>query len=449
MSSIRRVLLQWQIGALLATGLLTCLITYFVAWNAFDHLRNDGLAQIAYSIVRHGVVASDGSESDDEVADDGEFVSQIWDSNNELQYSSLDDGGPPAQKAGHNVITWNGEEWRTFTLKDSGLTIQVSNPVAHRLTVFRRIALSLLLPLGLMVAVVGGLIWLAVGRALRPLMRVRAGIIDQNVGNLRALDTGHLPEEVAPLGEALNDLLRKLEHAFAMERTFIADAAHELRTPLTAVRLQSQLVQSALDAESRGKALVQLLAGVDRASHLVEQLLQLARFEPEAQPFKFVDIRLDRLAKQVVGDFSAQADRKRLDLGIGVCQPVLVRGDMESLRVMLSNLVDNALRYTPEGGRVDVDVAHVGEQAILSVSDTGPGIPETHRERVFDRFYRLAESDIPGSGLGLSIVKQVALRHGGDILLDSVLDGQTARGLRVRFIMPALVLPDNSASRTG
>lgn len=443
MTSIRKVLLTWQISALLITGILASLITYAVAWHAFNHLRNENLTQIAYSIVRHGVVADDGSEDDS--TDAGEFVSQIWDSNNELQYSSLDNGGPPAQKPGHHLITWNGEEWRTYTLQNGGLTIQVSNLVAHRQVLFREIAPWLLLPLTLMVAVLGGIIWLAVGRALRPLMQVRAGIIEQNVNTLRALETRGLPQEILPLGTALNDLLSKLDHAFAMERAFIANAAHELRSPLTAVRLQAQLAKGATDSGPREQALRQLMAGVDRASHLVEQLLQMARLEPDARPLEFAEVRLDQLAKQIVGDFSAQADDKAIDLGVGVCKPVLVSGHQESLRALISNLVDNALRYTPAGGRIDVDVDCVHGQAVLCVSDTGPGIPEALRERIFDRFFRIADAEIQGSGLGLSIVKQVALLHGGEVSAGDAAQADPddrRTGLRIRFAMPALTSPE-------
>jgi len=439
MTSIRKVLLTWQISALLITGILASLITYAVAWHAFNHLRNENLTQIAYSIVRHGLVADDGSEDDS--TDEGEFVSQIWDSNDELQYSSLDNGGPPAQKPGHHLITWNGEEWRTYTLQNGGLTIQVSNLVARRQVLFREIAPWLLLPLTLMVAILGGIIWLAVGRALRPLMQVRAGIIEQNVSTLRALETSGLPQEILPLGTALNDLLSKLDHAFAMERAFIANAAHELRSPLTAVRLQAQLARSATDTAPREQALRQLTAGVDRASHLVEQLLQMARLEPDARPLDFAEIRLDQLAKQIVGEFSAQAESKDIDLGVGVCSPVSVRGHRESLRALISNLVDNALRYTPAGGRVDVDVDCVGGQAVLCVSDTGPGIPEALRDRIFDRFFRIADADIQGSGLGLSIVKQVAQLHGGEVRAEDSSQAavdDTRTGLRIRFSMPAL-----------
>lgn len=189
--------------------------------------------------------------------------------------------------------------------------------------------------------------------------------------------------------------------------------------------MQAQLAQHAESSGQHSAALAQLIAGVDRAGHLVEQLLQMARLEPDAAQFPFAVLRLDRLAKDVVGEFAALADAKGVDLGMAGSRAVEVRGNAESLRVLLSNLVDNAVRYTPAGGRVDVavdvGVGAMAAQAVVSVSDTGPGIPAEARTRVFDRFYRGAKQSVPGSGLGLSIVKQVARsrrrrdrRRGGD-----------------------------------
>ncbi len=432
LKSIRRDLLKWQIGALLLTGLLASIITYALVWNAFNHMRDDGLAQIAYSIVRHGIVSDNGKA--DDTPDKGQFISQIWDGKNELQYSSLDNDGPPRQTPGYHTLTWHGEKWHIYTLVDSGLTIQVGNSAAIHYSFFRSIAPWLLLPLILMIALLSGIIWLAVGYALRPLQQVRAEILQQNIPKLHALAIEDLPEEVLPLGEALNDLLQRLDHAFALEREFIADAAHELRTPLTALKLQAQLANQASESKKRAGALAHLLAGVDRASHLVEQLLQMARLEPDAGQFTFAPVRLDQLAKQVIVDFSAQAEAKKIDLGIGKCLAVEVSGHAESLRVLLSNLIDNALRYTPMWGWVDVEIDKIGDQAVLMVSDTGPGIPEAYRARVFDRFFRISDASIPGSGLGLSIVKQVAQLHAGEVVLDERPNG----GLSVRFIMPLL-----------
>jgi signal transduction histidine kinase len=428
-SSIRGRLLLWQISALMLTGLLVSGITYLLAWDAFNQLRDYGLEQIAYSVVRHGVQYDD----DEDVRNDrGQFVSQIWTQDKKLFYSSIDDNGPPLQPPGLHVILWKGNEWRIFSLQEGGLTIQVATTAASRARRFASIAPWLLIPLVVLVLVLGLLIRAAVGRALAPLEQVRAEIGQRGVMSLHALDAKGLPDEVAPLVDALNTLLVNLDHALIAQRRFIADAAHELRSPLTAVKLQAQIASRTSSASEREAALAQLSGGVDRASHLIEQLLDMARLEPSAQQITFAPIALDALLKQVVADFSTQADARDIDLGVNSCAAVTIHGEINSLRMLLGNLVDNALRYSPPGGRVDVDLAMDTADAVLSVSDSGPGIPAAERERVFERFHRLAGSETPGSGLGLAIVRQVANLHGGRVELDSA----PAGGLLVRVRLP-------------
>jgi signal transduction histidine kinase len=430
-NSIRGRLLLWQISALMLTGLLVSGITYILAWDAFNQLRDYGLEQIAYSVVRHGVQYDD----DEDVRNDrGQFVSQIWTADKKLFYSSIEDNGPPLQTPGLHVIGWKGNEWRIYSLQEGGLTIQVATTAASRARRFASIAPWLLIPLVVLVLVLGLLIRAAVGRALAPLEQVRAEIGQRGVMSLHALDAKGLPDEVAPLVGALNELLVNLDHALIAQRRFIADAAHELRSPLTAVKLQAQIASRSNSASEREAALAQLSGGVDRASHLIEQLLDMARLEPSAQQITFAPIALDALLKQVVANFSTQAEARDIDLGVNSCAAVAIIGEINSLRMLLSNLVDNALRYSPTGGRVDVDLAvdEAASTAVLSVSDSGPGIPAAERERVFERFYRLAGSETPGSGLGLAIVRQVANLHGGHVELDTA----PAGGLLVRVRLP-------------
>lgn len=427
MNSIRRRLLFWQISALVVTGLLVSLITYALAWNAFNRLRDDNLEQIAYSILRHGT-ESEPSADDGDDEDKGQFVSQIWDDRNVQIFSSLENGGPPPQPDGNHVVEWNGEEWHVFTLRSGGLTIQVGNPTEHRNTLFARIAPWLLLPLTVLVAVLGALIWAAVGRALSPLNRVREEISQRDIASLHVLDTLRLPDEILPLVEALNALLTRLDAAISAQRRFVADAAHELRTPLTAIRLQAQLA----DPGAGGEWWRELQQGIDRATRLVDQLLSLAREEATLQTHDFAPVRLDELAKQTVAEMSTLAEARGIDLGVTDCQPVRVAGQAGSLRVMLGNLIDNALRYIPAGGRVDVAVTVAAGRALLTVSDNGPGIPEAERERVFQRFHRLSGGDIPGSGLGLAIVRQVVDAHQGEIDLAEHPGG----GLEARIRLP-------------
>jgi two-component system OmpR family sensor kinase len=434
MNSIRRHLLFWQIGALIITGILASLITYSLAWDGFNRLRDYGLEQIAYSIVRHGVATDDENADNGEIdpADRGQFVSQIWNADGSLEFSSLENIGPPPQRPGMHRLTWQGEEWHLYTLNDGGLTIQVGNPITHRVRIFSDIAPWLLLPLSLLIVSLGSLIWVSVSRGLAPLEQVRAEIGRRDAGSLEPLDVSRLPVELAPVIGTLNDLLARLAAALAAQGRFVADAAHELRTPLTAVRLQAQLAAQADDDAGRQSSIASLLAGVDRAGHLIEQLLQLARLDPLAWNGQIEPVAVDEMARQVVAALSAQADARRIDLGIGECRPATLPGHGPSLHAMLANLVDNALRYIPEGGRVDVEVKDDGHDILLSVDDDGPGIPGTERDRVFDRFSRGAGVALPGSGLGLAIAKRAVEMHGGTILLDE----SPAGGLRVRVTLP-------------
>lgn len=429
MNSIRGRLLLWQIGALLLTGLIASVVTYLLAWDGFNRVRDFGLEQIAYSVVRHGVEY----EGDEEVREDrGQFISQIWGSDGRLLNSSIDNVGPPMQEPGLHEVEWDHARWRVYALKEGGLTIQVASNMANRARKFAQIFPWLLIPLGVLVLVLGLVIRAAVARALAPLEQVRGEIARLGAPQLQALDGKGLPDEVAPLVDALNDLLRRLDAAMSAQRRFIADAAHELRSPLTAIRLQSQLAGSAGDAGARAAALAQLAAGIDRAAHLVEQLLDMARLEPEARRVQFEAVALDALIKTCVADFSAQAEARSIDLGVGTCEPLSVSGEAASLRVLLRNLIDNALRYCPPGARVDVELQREADTALLSVSDNGPGIPAEARERVFERFQRLAGAEVTGSGLGLAIARQVATLHGGTIRLADAPGG----GLRVELRLP-------------
>lgn len=429
MSTIRGRLLLWQISALMLTGLLVSVITYLLAWDAFNKIRDYGLEQIAYSVVRHGVQYDD----DEAVRNDrGQFVSQIWTADNSLFYSSIDEAAPPRQAPGLHVLQWQGTEWRIFTLQEGGLTIQVATTSASRARKFASIAPWLLIPLVVLVVVLGLLIRAAVGRALAPLEQLRAEVSQRGVLSLHALDIRGMPDEVAPLVATLNDLLVRLDQALVAQRRFIADAAHELRSPLTAVKLQAQIANRAENDEERDVALANLAGGVDRAAHLIEQLLHMARLEPSARQMTYAPVALDALIKRVVADFSTQADARQIDLGVGRCEPLTLTGQEDSLRMLLGNLVDNALRYTPAGGRVDVELAGENGNAVISVNDSGPGIPETEFDRVFERFYRVAGTQASGSGLGLAIVRQVALLHGGGVRLKN----RPAGGLAVSVILP-------------
>lgn len=427
MFSIRGRLILWQVSALVLTGLLASLATYWLAWDGFRQMREHELEQIAYSIVRHGVETEEGEPED---ADQGQFLSQIWDADGEILFYSGEDIMPMQAAQGLSLTRWNDQRWRVFVLKYQGLTIQVAHTIGTRIFLLAR---PVLVPIGILVLCLALVIWLAVGRALAPFERIRRELDQREAQALTPISSQDMPLEIQPMLSALNKLLQRLDTAMEAQRRFIADAAHELRTPLTAIRLQTQLARRGASPEDREQALGRLEEGIERATHLVQQLLLLARMEPGASLPKEEEVRLDQLARRLVAEYSGQAESRGVDLGLAEAQETRVAGDPEALRVLLGNLVDNAVRYTPAGGRVDVVIRATDGGAEIRVEDSGPGIPPEDRERVFDRFHRLAGADIPGSGLGLAIVRGIAERHQARIdLEDSPLGG-----LRARVSFPA------------
>jgi two-component system OmpR family sensor kinase len=337
-------------------------------------------------------------------------------------------------RAGYSSLQTAAGPWRAYALRESGLTLQVAQPVPMRERLARQAAIRTLAPFLLALPLLAGLLWLAVTRALKPLDAVTNAVRARTATSLPPLAEGSAPQEVRPLIAALNDLLARLAAALEAQRNFVADAAHELRTPLTALRLQAQLAERATDAQERASAFATLKQGLERAAHLVQQLLTLAREDPSAGERSLSEVELGAIAADVVSRYAALAENRGIDLGLARRDPDLIlRGEPEGLDTLLSNLVDNALRYTSRGGRVDVSAFRSGGDIALEVTDNGPGIAPEERERVFDRFYRRANSDEPGSGLGLAIVRSIAQRHRAHVQLDS---GPGGIGLAARVHFP-------------
>jgi two-component system OmpR family sensor kinase len=277
-------------------------------------------------------------------------------------------------------------------------------------------------------------VWWVVSRSLAPVARVRRQVATRQADDLSPLNEADLPEEVRPLVHELNLLFVRLRQAFEAQKHFVADAAHELRSPLAALKLQVQGLQRAADDATRELAVARLAAGIDRATRLVEQMLALARHEASAaagaQPEA---VSLPEVARLAISDTVAAAQSRDIDIGIARADPATVQGQPEALRMLLRNLIDNAVKYTPAGGRVDVGVAAGAGGIEMSVDDSGPGLPDSERERVLDRFYRAGDGHVPGSGLGLSIVKSIADLHGAAVTLERSPLG----GLRVLVRFPA------------
>ena len=432
MTSIRRTLLLALLAAVAAVTLATAFAVYRMARREIDEVFDYHLRQIALTL-RDRVPAGGASGGDREAF---EFAIQIWSADGVRLYASrLDSGLPEIAELGFATVPTRGGPWRVYSAELSGLVVQVAQPMSIRDRAEVAAASRTLAPVLLVLPLLAFLAWRIVGRTLAPLERLAGAVAARSPGALEPIPEAGAPEEALPLVRSLNQLLGRLSAALAAQRAFVADAAHELRTPLAALALQAQLVERAADPAERAGALADLQSGLGRATRVVQQLLTLARQDPESvAPGRGEPARLAELVAHSIADHALLAESRGIDLGAPETGgDATVMGDAASLRTLLDNLVDNAVRYTPRGGRVDVTAGLDGGRPFLAVADTGPGIPVAERERVFDRFYRLPATAEPGSGLGLAVVKAIALRHGATVTLADTPGG----GLTARVVFPA------------
>jgi len=313
----------------------------------------------------------------------------------------------------------NGHRWRVYALVDieKNLQVQVGERYNQREQLSDDVALRLLAAVALSLPVLALMIWFGVSYAIRPLNRVTRAVAARKLDNLEPIDNRRVPEETRPLVDALNDLFARLKTALDDILNFTADAAHELRTPLAALKTHAQVALRADDAPTRTDALRELIHGVDRATSLVEQLLTLARLDPEATHLSDEIADLQEAAQNVLGELATDAVRKEIDISLDArCRGIVV-GKQVMLTILLRNLIENAIRYTPRNGHVEVSIFEDQQEIVLRVSDSGSGIPPDEREKIFKRFYRVLGSGAPGSGLGLSIVQRIAEIHRARIVL--------------------------------
>ena len=433
--SIRARLLLSLLAALAGAAVLVGGLTYRNVLRQTEALFDYQLRQMALSLRDQGEIApSNAAALQDE---DLDFVVQIWQVDGRSVYASRAHQDLPNRTTlGLSEIQVGKARWRSFAVAARDRVIQVAQPVRIREGLAADAALRSVLPLLAAAPLMAALLWWLIERSLRPLARVARQVGEQDATGLTPLPATGLPDEVAPLVTALNALLDRLGGAWASQRAFVADAAHELRSPLTALKLQAQVLrrlgetgapdakdpaENAAQIQAFQAALAALIAGVDRASRLVEQLLALARTEPGAPQPAPQPVALAALLRQVLADSAAPLAASRgSQLVLNADDRLAVPGDGAELQVLVRNLVDNALRYSPPGGQVEITLAASPAGPQLTVDDSGPGIPEAERERVFERFVRgAASTETPGSGLGLAIVRSIARRHGASVALGS------------------------------
>ena len=303
--------------------------------------------------------------------------------------------------------------------------VQVAETLDKRAHLANEIIKGVILPQFIILPVILALVWFALSRGLSPLAELQERIRARPQDDLSPIDPRQVPEEISPLVGSFNDMLERLAQTVEMQKRFIADAAHQMKTPLAGMRMQSELALRQVDPSEIHRSLEQLAQSSESATRLVNQLLALARAENQPHAgLAFEEIDLAQLARATVQDWVQASFAHRIDLGYespntspeaAPEEPLLIAGNALMLRELLSNLIDNALRYTPQGGSVTVRVRRDGEHALLEVEDTGPGIAPSERGHVFERFYRILGSNVQGSGLGLAIVREIAQQHGAEI----------------------------------
>ena len=315
---------------------------------------------------------------------------------------------------------------------DSPITVTVGVTLGGHDAMVKRLWLSAFGQQLALVAIAGVFVLLGLRRGLAPLIRLSDAVRSPGRSDLDPIEVTGAQSEIRPLIEALNAYMARVRAQMAAQRRFIADAAHQLRTPLALLSTQASYALRESAADRRREALVALQASSGKLARLAEQLLTLSRAEPGSRRPRADRIDLSEAARQVLEAHAPKAVERNIDLGLEETGPVPVIGDGTMLREMIVNLVDNALRYTPAGGSVTVKLTATGDEAELTVIDSGPGIPVEEREHVFERFYRIAGSAEEGSGLGLAIVHEVVENAGGSVTLGDAAAG----GLKVEVRLP-------------
>ena len=439
-NSLQFQLSAWLSGAVILLALGAGGYSFWSSFQEANELQDDQLRQVAALINRHGVrINGDADEPQDKALEpDLHVVVQVL-------------GDSPAQRApgqatpldlphdlpdGLQTVRVADESWRLLVRSlRTGQRVAVGQQTEARDEIARNSALRTVLPLLVLIPALAVLVSLVVRRQLKPVARLAVALDQRTEHDLEPLPQARLPTEIHAFSHAISRLLLRLGQSMEAQRRFVADAAHELRSPLTALSLQAEALDEAnLSPQSRA-TVARLRQGMTRARALIDQLLTLAR--SQAQPgVPTTPVPARSILRSVIEDLVPQAELRQIDLGVTRQDDVHLRMPEVDLHAIMRNLVDNAIRYSPAGGRVDVSLVRDGGGVTFEVTSGGAGIPPAERERVFDPFYRMVGTDTEGSGLGLSIVKTLVERAGGSVTLHSALPDAPLPGLRVLVQFP-------------
>ncbi len=453
--TLRGQLLFWLLIPLLFLWLATGVVSYYIALNFANVAYDRSLLDAAHDLAQQ-VRATKGKVSVNLPAAAAEILKS--DEHDKIYYEVRGRNGefitgdrglplPSTQKlagqTNYSDAVFRGNKIRIASIyiapdaahsKDLVL-VQVAETLVKRRMLAKEILRSIILPELFLIMLAGIAVWFGVGRGLSSLKRLQQAISNRSHRDLSPVAEEGAPKEVYPLIHAINDLMARLAKVLTAQQRFIADAAHQLRTPLAGLKTQTEIALRETAPEHVRYALMQLSRSAEQATRLTNQLLTLARAEPEFGKASISEtVDLNQLVKETTGEWVPAALNKNIDLGFeGEPAPVMISGDVFLLRQMFGNLLDNAIRYTTEGGVVTVRVSRHKGRPLVSIDDTGPGIPAQERERVFERFYRVLGNKSDGSGLGLAIVREIASSHHAEVLLEAADNSATGTSVKIKF----------------
>ncbi len=420
--SLQTRLARWLVVAIVVAGVAATAVSYLWGLDEAHEMQDQQLAQVAAVLRASHAINLDASvPANVDIDTEAHLLIQP------LAHSVFPSTLPP----GFRTLSVRDEGWRVLVTRTRQGPVVVAQRIAWRDEAAQGSALRTLIPVFALIPILLLAVALAVRANFRPVVSLAASVDVRDEFNLSPLPDTGLAIEVAPFVASINALLLRLGASLNQGRRFIADAAHELRTPLSALNLQAQNLGHAHSLEDMRARLRPLQQGLARSVQLLEQLLSLARQQNGRSDSK-QSMDVEAVMRQVVGDLYPLAEARNIDLGITASPPLTLPGSHEALYTLLRNVLDNAVRYTPDGGRVDVRLRVEENTAILEVEDTGPGIADLERQRVFDAFYRISGARGDGSGLGLAIVLAAAQKLGGTVSLNQADSG----GLIFRYRQP-------------
>ncbi len=418
MRSLRIRLLLLLGSLIIGSAALLFFTTFQAALQNANRMFDYHMEQMAHVIQNSGLEEIPWYSLSKFETSNYDFIIQIWNKEGSRVYQSRVFRLVPEQaKLGFSNEFLDSGEWRIYATQNDSQVIQVAQNMAARrdqAISFATRTLWPVIPISFLLFIAA---WSVVSASLYPLNRISRDIAMRSGESLDPVDVSGVPKEVQPLVQELNLLLKRMDQALQSQQRFVADAAHELRSPITALKLQVQTLARATDEESRAQGILRLLGGIDRISRLVEQLLALARHEPFSQQFETEEVSLNACLEQAISDVRPLMASRDIELRQTKDEQITVMGEAGSLRILIRNLLDNAARYTPEGGAIQTDLEKEKDFVMLKIQDSGSGIPRSERGRVFDRFFRVPGTAQTGTGLGLAIVKAIAERYQGTVEL--------------------------------